>query len=72
MARDIIFMIEEDPEEGYTARALGYSIFTEADTWDDLKEAIQDAVWCHFEDDDTPSPGNIGETMVDESVINLL
>jgi hypothetical protein len=29
---EIIFLVEEAPEGGYTARALGYSIFTEADT----------------------------------------
>jgi hypothetical protein len=54
MAREIIFVIEEDPEGGYTAQALGYSIFTEADTWDELKVAVQDAVWCHFDDDERP------------------
>ena len=46
---ELIFLIEEAPEGGYTARALGYSIYTEADTWDELKSAIQDAVNCHFE-----------------------
>jgi hypothetical protein len=46
---EIIFFVEPDPEGGYTARALGYSIFTEADTWDELKAAVQDAVRCHFE-----------------------
>jgi len=41
-------------EGGYVARALGHSIFTEADSWDELKTAIRDAVLCHFEDDDQP------------------
>lgn len=40
---EIIFLVEEAPEGGYTARALGHSIFTEADTLDELKEAVQDA-----------------------------
>lgn len=52
MAKEIIFMVEEAPEGGYTAQALGYSIFTEADTWDELKEAVQDAVRCHFDEDE--------------------
>lgn len=47
---EIIFLVEEAPEGGYTARALGHSIFTEADTLDELKEAVQDAVRCHFDD----------------------
>lgn len=55
MLNEIIFLIEEAPEGGYTARALGYSIFTEADTWTELKEALQDAVRCHFEDNQRPA-----------------
>ena len=48
---EILFVVEEAPEGGYTARALGYSIYTEADTWEELKAAVQDAVECHFEED---------------------
>ncbi len=51
---EIIFLVEEAPEGGYTARALGYSIFTEADTWEELKEAAQEAVRCHFEESQQP------------------
>ena len=49
---EVVFLVEEDPEEGYTARALGESIFTEADTLDELKAMIRDAVQCHFEEAD--------------------
>ncbi|MEJ5197672.1 MAG: 2-oxoisovalerate dehydrogenase [Anaerolineae bacterium] len=52
--KEIIFLVDEDPEGGFTARALGHSIFTEADTWEDLRRAIQDAVKCHFESDERP------------------
>jgi len=48
--REIIFLVEESPEGGYIAHALGYAIYTEADTWNELKEAIRDALLCHFED----------------------
>jgi hypothetical protein len=51
---EIVFLIEEAPEGGYTAKALGYSIYTEADTWEALKIAIQDAVECHFDEDQKP------------------
>jgi hypothetical protein len=47
---EIVFLVEEAPEGGFTAKALGYSIYTEADTWNDLKAAIQDAITCHFEE----------------------
>jgi hypothetical protein len=52
---EIIFLVEPDPEGGYTAQALGYAIFTEADTWDGLKMAVQDAVRCHFEESELPA-----------------
>ncbi|MDE3178369.1 MAG: 2-oxoisovalerate dehydrogenase [Acidobacteriota bacterium] len=47
---EIIFAVEESPEDGYEAQALGYAIFTQADTMDELKTMVQDAVRCHFED----------------------
>ena len=49
MDKEIIFLVEESPEGGYEARALGHSIFTEADTYEDLKKMVQDAANCHFE-----------------------
>ena len=49
MAKEIIFLVEEAPEGGYQARALGHSIFTEADNWAGLKAAVRDAVLCHFD-----------------------
>ena len=45
---EIFFLIEDDPEGSYTAKSLGESIFTEADTIEELKEAILDALRCHF------------------------
>lgn len=55
MLKEVIFLVEEAPEGGYVAQALGYSVFTEADTWEELKEAVQDAVCCHFEEDERPA-----------------
>ncbi len=51
---EIIFLIEEAPEGGYTARALGHSIFTEAESMDELRHHVRDAVKCHFEEGQTP------------------
>lgn len=51
---EIIFIIEEAPEGGYTAKALGESIFTEADTFEDLKGMIKDVVICHFDEGMAP------------------
>lgn len=66
---EIIFLVEEAPEGGYTARALGESIFTEADTWNELKNAIQEAVQCHF--DEWKFPRIIRLHIVREEVVML-
>jgi hypothetical protein len=52
--KEIIFMVEESVDGGFEAHALGFSIFTEAETLVELKKAIKDAVKCHFDDKDTP------------------
>lgn len=53
--KEIIFIIENDADGGYTAKALGFSIFTQGGTMDELKKNIVDAIKCHFEkEDDIP------------------
>jgi len=52
--KEIVFLIEDSAEGGYEAHALGHSIFTEAESLDEIKEMIRDAVRCHFEESDTP------------------
>jgi predicted RNase H-like HicB family nuclease len=47
---EIIFLVTEAPEGGYSARALGQSILTQAETLDELRQNIRDAVACHFDD----------------------
>ena len=51
---EIIFVIEEAAEGGYTARALGASIFTEGETLSEVKTNIKEAISCHFEEDEMP------------------
>jgi len=46
---ELVFLVEEAPEGGYTARGLGAPVFTEADTLEELREAVRDAVRCHFD-----------------------
>ncbi len=64
---EIIFSVQESPEGGYQARALGFSIFTEADTLEELKTMIRDAVSCHF--DAAEKPGVIRLHLVKDEVI---
>lgn len=51
---EIVFVVEAAPEGGFTARALGESIFSEADTEAELRVAVQDAVRCHFDEGSAP------------------
>jgi hypothetical protein len=51
---EIIFQIDQAPDGGYTAKALGHSIFTEAETLDELRTNVRDAVRCHFDADQGP------------------
>ncbi len=54
MDKEIIFLVEEAPEGGYTARALGHSIFTEGEALEEIRNNVREAVRCHFEDNDMP------------------
>ena len=51
---EIVFLVEDAPEGGLLARALGHSIFTEAETYEELRARVRDAVHVHFDDTDWP------------------
>jgi hypothetical protein len=51
---EIHFLIEKNPDGGFTARAVDASIFTQADDLNALHEAVQDAVLCHFPETERP------------------
>jgi hypothetical protein len=51
---EIVFQVTDDPDGGLVASALGHSIVTQADDLEALKEAVRDAVRCHFEEDARP------------------
>jgi hypothetical protein len=53
--QELIFLVEEDPDGGFVASAVGHSIFTQADTEVELHAMVRDAVRCHFEDAERPS-----------------
>ncbi len=68
---EVIFLIEEALEGGYTARALGESIFTEAETLEELKVNIKEAIDCYFDDDNDKKPKLIRLHFVKEELITL-
>ncbi len=52
---ELIFVVEEAPEGGFSAHALGEDIFTQADDLKTLQTNVRDAVKCHFENGKTPA-----------------
>jgi hypothetical protein len=52
--QEIIFVVEQAPEGGFSARALEASIFTQAESIEDLHARVRDAVRCHFDNGDAP------------------
>lgn len=52
--KEIVFLVEESDEGGFTARALGDSIFTQANSMETLRDEVRDAVRCHFGESDGP------------------
>ncbi|MDQ3907649.1 MAG: 2-oxoisovalerate dehydrogenase [Acidobacteriota bacterium] len=60
----LIFLVEDAPEGGYTARPVGASIFKEADDIEGLREQVRDAVRCHFDGEPTPHTIRFSQTGV--------
>ena len=65
----MIFLVEAAPEGGFTSRALGASIFTEADSAAELQDRVHDAVRCQF--DEGTGPHVIRLQFVREKVITV-
>ena len=55
MFNEIIFSISESLDGGFEAQAVGYSIYTQCETYDELADTLRDAVKCHFDEGQVPS-----------------
>ncbi len=54
METEVVFVVQEAPEGGYTARSVNHAIFTEADTLEELPATVREAVHCHFDESQRP------------------
>ncbi len=52
---ELIFDVKQDPDGGFVAEAYGENIFTQGDTWEELRENVQDAVEAFFFDSTKPA-----------------
>jgi hypothetical protein len=53
--RELFFIVEEEPEGGYIAKAVGESIFTQGENEQEIRDNVLDAVNCHFNEDEKPT-----------------
>lgn len=53
--KEVIFLVEEDPEGGYNAKAPGHSLFTEGETLEEVRNNIKGALRCHFDKEEIPT-----------------
>lgn len=52
---EIAFLVDDAAQGGLVARALGYSIHTDADSYDELRKQVRDAVQRHFDAGERPT-----------------
>jgi predicted RNase H-like HicB family nuclease len=65
--RELVFEVLQESDGGYTAEALGESIFTQGDTWDELRANVREAVEAFFFD--RPKPENIRLHLVRDEML---
>jgi predicted RNase H-like HicB family nuclease len=47
---ELVFEVTAEEDGGFSAKAIGHGIFTQGDTWEELREMALDAVKCHFDE----------------------
>lgn len=52
---ELVFEVVQEADDGYTAEALGESIFTQADTWEELRSNVREAVAAFYFDSAPPA-----------------
>ena len=52
---EIVFEVAQESDGGYTAEAIGESIFTQADNWDELRANVKEAVQAFYFDSTPPA-----------------
>lgn len=52
---ELVFEVTQEADGGYVAECLGEDIFTQGDTWDELRRNVLDAVKSFYFDSQPPS-----------------
>jgi predicted RNase H-like HicB family nuclease len=64
---ELVFEVTQEADGGFVAEALGEGIFTEGDSWEELRANVREAVRAYFFD--RPAPGTIRLHLVRDEVI---
>ncbi len=64
---ELVFEITQESDGGYVAKAVGEGIFTQADTWDELRAMVRDAVAAYYFD--RPAPTRLRLHLVHDEVL---
>ncbi|MGI9072834.1 MAG: type II toxin-antitoxin system HicB family antitoxin [Bryobacteraceae bacterium] len=66
---ELVFEITQDADGGFSAECLSESIFSQGDTWDELRANVKEAVEAF--DFDLPKPGSIRLHLVRDEMLAL-
>ncbi len=64
---EIVFSVTQEEDGGYVAECLSHDIFTQADSWEQLRSNVQEAVSAFFFDQ--PKPAGIRLHLVRDKVL---
>jgi len=65
--RELVFEVMQEADGGFVAEALGESIITEGDSWEQLRENVREATRAFFFDQ--PAPSSIRLHLVRDEVL---
>ena len=66
---EIVFEVTQEADGGYCAECLTESIFTQADTWNELRENVREAVEAFYFD--RPKPASVRLHLVRDEMFAL-
>ena len=66
---DLVFEVIQEQDGGFVAECLNENIITQADTWEELRENVKEAVSAFFFDQ--PAPSSVRLHLVKDELLAL-
>lgn len=64
---EIVFSVTQDADGGFVAECLSHDIFTQGDTWGELRTNVRESVTAYFFDQ--PKPDSVRLHLVRDEVL---